>query len=221
MKELGIAPIGGRLDGARVRGLTKWPTLRHAILARILRGGNMSVVGRTWWTSGLTWMQSKRRAHLRRLLDQAARKNKGKLSPKQVARVVATYTNSRFFVKASRQPTLRRYLAAKFQRTRAFIAQAARFPRISFGVTLLIRARLGAFWTGLRAAQAKQIDDEYLTTCPFCLDDSPDTVPHMLLSCSAWNDERAQHLAGAIAQFDGESDVSLLSLATGWHGRGP
>ena len=214
MTELGIAPVGGRLDGARVRGLQKWPYLRNAILARILKGDGRKALGRTWWTSGLAWMKSKRRVQLLRLLDKAAQKTSGRLSPKQVARVVANYTNGRFLAKAAGQATMRRYTAAQYRRTRLFIVQAAQFPRISFGVTLLMRARLGAFWTGLRAAQAKQLDDEFLTTCPFCLEDSPDTVPHMLLVCSAWEEERARYLADAIAQLGDSPDFSLAALAT-------
>lgn len=60
----------------------------------------------------------------------------------------------------------------------------------NFGLSVLVKMRVNAFWTTIRKAQRKLIDARWLTTCPVCLDITPETLHHLLVECSAWEKER-------------------------------
>ena len=202
MLELGVAPVCGRLDGARARGFDKWLRRDHSIVQKVLQTEKGKVSGRTWQSATMTWLSHKNRASLQRQIRAATSKKGSRLTSKQLAKIVARFSNRQFFLKAGKYRSFRAYFDAGFVRTRRYIAQAASHPSIARGVVLLARARVGALWTGRKAANAGFVDQKYKKICIFCSADTPDTVPHMLLSCTRWSAERERHLAPAIAMLN-------------------
>lgn len=62
------------------------------------------------------------------------------------------------------------------------------------GVSLIIRARIGALRLAPELAQASTIPNEYKTKCPFCRLPEPETLNHLLLQCPSWAQARGRFL---------------------------
>jgi hypothetical protein len=93
------------------------------------------------------------------------------------------------------------YFAAKYQETRSYVAyfltkrNSYRNLILDCGMAGLIAARTGGLMTAYRAAKAGLIDDDALQMCPCCEKPCRESLEHILLHCSAWEDERAETLA--------------------------
>ncbi|OLY78617.1 RNA-directed DNA polymerase from mobile element jockey [Smittium mucronatum] len=68
------------------------------------------------------------------------------------------------------------------------------FPENSKGIQEIIKIRTGLFRTAMKLAKSKIIDRKYLQLCPFCKNNVPESVEHLILECSKWTQQRQEHL---------------------------
>lgn len=89
---------------------------------------------------------------------------------------------------------------------------------LNFGITLLMKYRVGARWTASEFASFPPdnplVSKEWLKYCPFCGCKTPDTDRHAIVACSYWNDQRKEAFAGHVDEMedaDGEERVAINS----------
>jgi hypothetical protein len=75
------------------------------------------------------------------------------------------------------------------------------------GMISLLRLRTGSFLTIQRMAQMRLISPEYFNCCPFCGSLEPETIEHLLTTCSRWVVQRAQAFG-----FDDETLTLFATL---------
>jgi len=63
--------------------------------------------------------------------------------------------------------------------------------------------RLGHMWTGHRLASINYLPQRYLTECPVCHADTPETVDHILFECATWEEPRVAFLESIDILFPG------------------
>ena len=85
------------------------------------------------------------------------------------------------------------YSSASFSLASSFLKFPLVTKRDILGARLLLRARLGCFWSASRAAHFT--NPTWSVSCPFCHTNSPETLDHMLTSCSCWSNDRAELLS--------------------------
>jgi len=88
----------------------------------------------------------------------------------------------------------------------------AEHPDLHCGWLNLMRMRCGSFVTAGRLARMRVLRDECLELCPLCHADIGETVEHLLLDCSFFQDEREEHLACILDQVDDEADAIKVLL---------
>ena len=61
-------------------------------------------------------------------------------------------------------------------------------------VCQLTRMRVGVFSTYRKLAESKLVDQHWRSHCPFCNAQVPEDLPHFLLECPAWAQQRAAYI---------------------------
>lgn len=122
-----------------------------------------------------------------------------------------------------------RYVAAGFDKARLTSAMAGGCPWLCRGVAALVRFRLESVWTCDRLADVGLLPGRYRSHCPCCKKDVPESVSHLLLSCSRWKAGRDRLLGDLIAgarlrwrlTSSRESQRRLVTLLLGgrWQGK--
>ena len=86
-----------------------------------------------------------------------------------------------------------RYEAAKFlniQKPKIWI------PFFGNGLVLISTFRGEGYWVISKMFRSDpEIRRRWKNKCPFCNSPEPEDIPHILLNCSAWNEERQKYLA--------------------------
>ena len=68
------------------------------------------------------------------------------------------------------------------------------------GVVLLLKMRTGTFWGAKRLSESTIGPKEWLHNCPFCNQDSPETILHLITRCEAWETLRTKWLSTLIPE---------------------
>lgn len=118
--------------------------------------------------------------------------------------------------------TPQRYEYNKYWETRGFINEAATKARLALGVRELAKCRVGAMWTGRRAACAGLISALYKERCPCCEGSVRESLYHLLWECKRWKRERLTMrralpgiLRRALRDTEGDKDELLILLLGG------
>ena len=68
-------------------------------------------------------------------------------------------------------------------------------PVANFGLSVLLKMRVNAFWTAFRHSTIRQNSASdhraaWARICPLCGEDTPETTEHLLVDCRKWDEER-------------------------------
>ena len=223
MVELGLPPVFACTSGLRARAFLKYPKAATYIssMAR-----DVEVHG--WARESNRWLELNGvdlddvNAILGKVYDDLSfvpPSKFGKIIKWRVAR--AEYSKCK-------DVTYARYVAAKFSETRAYMRSnnVGHGARLSVGFRSILQCRVGCYLTGRRAARANIVAAVYLNKCPFCesvLHGEGEDIAHIMLACSAWNNERNQLqgiLAVAAAMMPVSTDDERVLLLLGGTVRG-
>ena len=222
--EFSLMDLTSMSVGAMIRAYRKWTTTR-SVMADLINSSPALAgrgAGRTqsWTVKCRRWLD----ANLSDL-DKMVKGSWNQTQPDVAGRHVAEWLfRSRVLRRAGKADgpvTLQRYLRNGYFKTRHFVTIAASWHGWSRGINLLVQARVGAYVTGPFMARAKIIPRRYANYCPFCEDDAPETLEHILLSCRSWAAQR-ELLADLIASCrtrgcsEAEMVVMLLGGACGF-----
>ena len=107
------------------------------------------------------------------------------------------------------------YSEAGFRLTKHFIFKAVLYPQLCSGITWLVKARLGAIWTGSRLLQIRYLPEIYRDLCPCCERRTCETLVHLVLVCNRWHRERDRWLNPIIAEMPELTDVEKVRVLLG------
>jgi hypothetical protein len=221
LSEFGLFDIQSLCAGSRVRAFKKWmhstsSTMGDLIHSRFTGRGKQPRNTRTWALRTHLWLIKREK-----LIDAVlARFQNGRTShppPEGFGRVIAAWLfRDKIERKArgKRAPqSLLSYERWQFVRTRKYIKFAVNWPQWTRGVSLLLRARLGAYNTGYFLACSRILPPDFFQECPFCNLDVPDNIVHTLLECSAWSAARLDWLSGMIEHIRALTPCTNSELA--------
>jgi hypothetical protein len=181
--ELGIPTVAATLAGAKVRAMVKYPSLRSWIgaLSRQRAPIPRRVVGafRLWSTCS--------KASATRLVPAWR-----SLSPKAASRSIVTVTMTRALRrKAATGVHAKVYHRSRFSSTTRYLSVGAKhFIGDAPALAWLTRARTGLLQFGYAAAAAGRIDPKYRRQCIACEEPVKDTLSHLLLDCTQYENSR-------------------------------
>ena len=194
-REFSIVPIDDQCDAMRTRAITKWRVAR-TVIASLIASPSSS---RFTWVKGSIVALAKRKIH-----------------PSSVSEAVREIkANNAARVKC--QTGLNRYIASHFALSKGYLTTFAQYSSKwaskEKGLIGLIACRGGNFRTATIMAKAKLITPQFLTQCPCCLVSRPESIRHLFLTCSAWNEERASILAPVLSRFAAGSGRNARTVA--------
>lgn len=99
-----------------------------------------------------------------------------------------------------------------FENSRSYLKYGLYDLQCQKGQLHLFRMRTGSFLTACRLAQMGFASPELRTTCPFCRANTPETIDHLLVSCSRWSAEREQVFGDNINLLMRELDQASASV---------
>jgi hypothetical protein len=89
------------------------------------------------------------------------------------------------------------YNANGFYLTRGYVSHFCKYfasAGLDDGFKALVAARCGGTWTAPRVAKMPDADQAWRTSCPFCQQQEPESLTHILLFCRSWRKERRSFL---------------------------
>ena len=75
-------------------------------------------------------------------------------------------------------------------------------PTLSRGLYEVGRMRMGYFPTAKKLVYARALSPEFVRKCPLCLQDCPESLEHLLLTCPRWKQTREQILKPLFQEWD-------------------
>jgi hypothetical protein len=201
--DLGIMPIFARMAGQRIRAFTKFRN--SATFISTLLGFPSNSRRRSWASGTKSWCRS--------FCPKALQSS----SPREARDEVSTLL-SRRAAASNYSRALYSYFENGYFYSSAFLNDAVkrRSLSIGYGISGLLALRCGGFTSATRAARLGLIPASFLTTCPCCNSSVPESVSHMLLSCSAWSSQRKQFLRPLISKLPSNlSGTEMVALLCG------
>ena len=202
-RELNFAPFWVRAATSRVRLYNKAPTLKTWLCLLCQHDSKLPTSGtRPWILLTRRWLN-------RKILDHGP-------ASQPVHRWLHQLEWSRSDEKASTL-SMSRYVRNGYIRGRQYLQYSPYDLLHCAGMTHMLRLRTGSFLTVQRLAQMRLVSPEYFNFCPFCELNEPETIEHMLGSCSRWLVFRSLHfgfdeeLLFQLSQLD-YTEVSVLLL---------
>jgi len=200
--ELGLLPVCAITAARRARAYRKCFQLTTTIGEIIRR----PIGGRKWtWSSGIPrWIQRHCVPHALALHGEDSNVDWRQMDPRTISTWVQAsiqHREQQLRLKAShRHAYLARwyYEVGKFGGSPLAKARTGVSPRDVRGVSLLIRARIGALRLAPSLVEAKKLPARYKTTCPCCQLPEPETLSHLLLTCPTWVRPRATQLGPVV-----------------------
>ena len=198
-RELNIPPFSVRAATARVRLFTKAPTLKTWLHVLCDRGCKLPSKGtRPWILLTERWLRRRIRLY--------------GPSTAPVYRWVRAVEWTHLTEHSQTTISLSRYNSCGFVRGRHYLEHGNYNLRNLRGQMYLFRLRTGSFLTVPRLAQMGFVDPVFRLQCPFCLETTPETVDHLLISCSSWDDARAHFLHDLFDLYLDRASASVLLL---------
>ena len=208
-REIGIPPICAQATARRARALQKARKLSTWVSTLV----ETPFKSRYWtWVTGTNrWMkrygQSLTGWLKEKPKEMAMDNGQGwkRLPPKSLCRVMVEAVWRRE-ERVTRSRSGDRYLNANFDLNPLTTAQAGGYPMLTRGLGLIVKCRVGGFWPASRLAKRGLIHTQYLTVCPCCKRQDPETLQHVLLDCPRWEVGRRQlmtELLGMAAEIVG------------------
>jgi exonuclease III len=183
-REFGVPSADAAMAAARTRAFHKFaslPTWIGRLIAKPL-GANHE----TWVTGTRRWLWRHGPSDLSDWPE-----TEDDLSAKAGARVVKKWCDdNRWQRMLKRASKLDWYDTYRFEATNRYIRYTLAQPGLALGARNLARMRVGAYWTGEKAAGAKLIDKKYKSICISCGEGQPETVQHILFECRRWEEAR-------------------------------
>jgi exonuclease III len=195
----------------RCRALAKFPTLSSWI--RVLMAHPLGGRTSTWLSGGLRWRK-------RFVQKQAAQ------SPESAAawyqECIQQVTNREVGLAVDSGPLAAyEYVSYGLHETASWVRKVDYDPAASWGAISLLRLRMGCYWTSRKLARCQLLPQRFLHECPMCGEAEPETVPHIILRCAAWETVR-QRVFNIPAPLADEDDSDTAALALGrTHGAAP
>ena len=207
MRELGLIRVFEAMSAARGRAFQKYPTLLSSISLL-----STPSAGSLWAKAARRWMRS----------------NKVNIHAADLADAVHAAVNDRAWEQATSPNTNSSrkgaidYDNSSFFPTRSYISHFSRkrgTASLDAGLTMLIAARCGGFFTGDRAARRGYLRDEFKTRCPCCNMAEAETLADILLRCAEWTPQRKRYLRPLLRSIPPTlaplSSVSRVTLLLG------
>ena len=192
LTELGTETVHAMASARRARAWGKFPGSKvwiATLMKQPVRGRK-----KTWVSGTRVWMN---RHSPGGADDEGIR---GEKNPSRAWYIAVRNTTMARSEKASKALSWVQYQEAKMVMTYDWTKQSLVWPQYGAGMTLLLRCRIGAFWTARRLAQIGVQGLECLQHCPCCNSlSTPETVAHMLVCCPAWEPERKGYLGELMA----------------------
>ena len=194
-RELNVPPICALAAGRRARALVKARSLRTWVSR--LAGMEFVSRRRTWMTLVRQWC----RTHIPRLAAKCRDEGEDVPSylhekdgwltadPKVLSRDVA-YLVWRREERLRDSKNARWYLESGFHHNRIMTQRTGVIPGRIRGMNLVLKCRLGAYWTARMRARRGLADAYYLIRCPYCSVQEPETLAHVLIRCPQWETQR-------------------------------
>lgn len=183
-REFGIPPVAATMAGARARAVKRFAKAKTSI-ARLINNCSFRAAKQTWVTGTQRW--------LKRWGPKPALPEN--LSPKGVARIVRGIAWSRSWARSIRSTkSAAAYEKAHFEATRGFLKVAELCPEVAVGVQDLMKMRVGAFWTGEKAAKSRIISSSFRKKCLVCGKGVAEDLVHILCECNAFKSHRTEFL---------------------------
>jgi exonuclease III len=199
--ELGIASMHAIICGRRTRAWVKFRNLKTWISTLISQP--FSSRKSTWVTGTSRWLK---RAGVNQIIE-------GKHSKAAARSVVNLVEESE--LERKRTSGLDFYVKWGFKHTKSFIKLALQRPNLAKGVRWLTRMRTLGFWTGPRAAKAKQVLSWCSRVCPSCGMTCKEDIPHILLECQTHSDIRHRLIQPVVERVAGTNPAyARVELAT-------
>ena len=201
-REANIAPVHAIMSGARLRAWQKFPSLRT--WAKLL-GSNpvkKTAESETWFAK--TGFYIKRYAKEVMALPEKQRVD---------AMIKMLWLQSDKRSAVEKTTTWRHY--QNFSKSRDYLLFRSHNHAIIRGSVQVALMRMGAFWTGVRAAIPKYLGTQFKTKCPCCKKDTPETLSHILLRCRKWKRQRGILNDAIKAALDAEQNATFANILTG------
>lgn len=202
-REFNIPPFWVRAATSRVRLYTKASSLKTWLNILCQQDSKLPTSGtRPWIMLTRRWLR-------RRILDHGPPSH-------PLHRWIRQIEWSRSDEKASTL-SMTRYVKNGYVRGRQYLAYSPYDLLHCSGLVALTRLRTGSFLTIERLAQMRLIPPNFLNYCPFCEANEPETLEHLLVSCSRWVVFRCLHfgfdeeLLNLFSSID-HTEVSILLL---------
>lgn len=114
-----------------------------------------------------------------------------------------------------------RYLDGPQSLSRVLHRMLWEYIEYSYGITLLMRYRIGALWTASDFANWPEgkplFDKKWKRYCPFCQRRTPDNDRHAIIACRKWNTEREQSFAWTSEEVDRNGEkVIVINSGRSW-----
>lgn len=89
----------------------------------------------------------------------------------------------------------------------------SQYTELAYGFTVLVRIRMGRYWTSPKLVRARLIDEVHLASCPFCGVGEEDEA-HIIFKCPEWQQQRSRTLLEGVAKRGHRRRTRLETL--GW-----
>ncbi len=136
------------------------------------------------------------------------------LSGRTLSKIVVDHAHDKVVSKKTSTSCFKYYNDGDFVGTRGWTRWLWDFPGLGHGATMLLQCRSGCFRTARRLSQMGLVDDEWSSSCPFCLAGEPETLHHFFFSCPFFDDLRKEHLnfLDELASHGGRSTTAKEKL---------
>ena len=177
-REFNIPPLWVRAASARIRLYKKAPILKtwlHLLVAQRCRLPRQGT--RPWTVTTVRW------------LSQTVNRHGPAQFPlhRWIRQILWNHA-----IAQSSTLSMNRYETHNLVESRRYLEYGEYDLQHQRGLYYLFRMRTGSFTTAERLAQMRLIDPMFLSTCPFCGDNQPETVAHILCSCPRWAQQRRE-----------------------------
>jgi len=199
-RELKMPPICALAAGRRARALVKCRSLRTWVSR--LAGMEFRARRKTWMTLTRQWC----RTYIPRLVQRCLIdgddvplyliQTDGWLTqePKTLSKDITTLVWGRE-ERLRLSGNARWYFGAGFHTRRICIPRSGVVPGFLRGINLVLKCRLGAYWTAYMLARRGLAPACMLHFCPYCRQMQPETLEHMFLRCPRWQTQRGVWLS--------------------------
>ncbi|OMJ12417.1 hypothetical protein AYI70_g9134 [Smittium culicis] len=186
--ELGIAAVFMRTSTARERAYHKWPKSKkwNADLIKAPMKARMA----TWVTGSARWIknfcsQDSNGQTIVTIVDRKRRNNRSVIHRWTVDRKIGNKGN--------------------------WVDLQAMYSDLKLGLQDIGEMRMDTFRTAQRLSNMKIVDQKFKNFCPCCNIYVPETVDHILLSCSRWRNHRSSTIGRFIPTPIRSDEKILLS----------